>query len=234
MGVEKRALVVEDDARVVALVQRVLEREGFEVHAAHDGEAALNLALDGEYDVIVLDIRIPMMDGLEVVRTLRERDVWTPVVMLTGRSGVTDRVEGLRAGADDYLPKPFAVQELVARVQALVRRGSREGDEATALEVEDLVMDLSRHEVTRAGKEIDLSGQEFDLLELLMRNPGQVLSRTRLFAGAWNGREDAGSNVVDVYIGYLRDKIDRPFDRDSIETVRGVGYRLRSGEEAGT
>lgn len=216
-----RALVVDDDVRIADLVQRVLEREGFEVRVTHDGETGLNVALTDDHDVIILDIRLPRTDGLEGRTDDARARVWTPVLMLTGRIGVTDRVEGLRAGADDYLSKPFAVQELVARVEALVRRSSHEGSGPTTLEVDDLVMDLMRHEVTRAGEKIDLSRQEFDLLELLMRHPGQVMSRGTLFSGAWNGRDVPGSNVVDVYIGYLRDKIDRPFDRESIETVRG-------------
>lgn len=231
LSASARALVVEDSARVARLVERALEREGFEIDMASDGETGLKAALANDYDVILLDVRLPGMDGFEVVRAMRENDAWDPVLMLTGRAGVADRVEGLRSGADDYLPKPFAVQELLARVHALVRRGSLEADDLTVLQVGDLKMDLLHRRVTRDGALIELTPREFELLKLLLRNAGQVMSREVLFAGAWNEPERPESNVVDVYIGYLRDKIDRPFGTQSIETVRGVGYRLQVPDE---
>lgn len=231
MNASTRALVVEDSARVARLVERALEREGFEVDMASDGETGLKAALANDYDVILLDVRLPGMDGFEVVRAMRENGAWDPVLVLTGRAGVADRVEGLRAGADDYLPKPFAVQELLARVHALVRRGSLEADDLTVLQVGNLKMDLLHRRVTRDGVLIELTPREFELLKLLLRNAGQVMSREVLFAGAWNEPEHPESNVVDVYIGYLRDKIDRPFGTRSIETVRGVGYRLQVPDE---
>lgn len=231
LSASARALVVEDSARVARLVERALEREGFEVDMASDGETGLKAALANDYDVILLDVRLPGMDGFEVVRAMRENGTWDPVLVLTGRAGVADRVEGLRAGADDYLPKPFAVQELLARVHALVRRGSLEADDLTVLQVGNLKMDLLHRRVTRDGVLIELTPREFELLKLLLRNAGQVMSREVLFAGAWNEPEHPESNVVDVYIGYLRDKIDRPFGTRSIETVRGVGYRLQVPDE---
>lgn len=230
MSDDEHVLVIEDDPRVASFLRRVLERQDFEVASASDGDTGLESALAGSYDVIVLDSRLPGMDGLELVRTMRERNDRTPVLMLTGRSGVTDRVEGLRAGADDYLPKPFAVEELLARLQALLRRSSST-DAAATLDVNDLHMDLVGRDVSRAGEPIELSRREFDLLEMLMRHPGQVMSRGRLYTGAWKDEADLRSNIVDVYIGYLRDKVDRPFDAHSIETVRGVGYRLRTDRE---
>lgn len=226
----QRALIVEDNPHVASFLRRILEREDLEVASASDGDAGLESALADDYDVIVLDYRLPGIDGLDLVRTLREHDDRTPVLMLTGRSGVTDRVEGLRAGADDYLPKPFAVEELLARVRALLRR-SDPTDAATTLDVNDLHMDLAGRDVARAGEPIDLTQREFDLLELLMRHPGQAMSRSRLYTGAWEDQTGLRSNIVDVYIGYLRDKIDRPFDAHSIETIRGQGYRLRTDRE---
>lgn len=224
----RQMLIIEDDQRIAQLVRRVLEREGFEVDVAWDGPSGLDAVSSGQYAAVILDVRLPGMDGFEIVRTMRERDVWVPVLMLTGRSGVADRVKGLSAGADDYLPKPFAVQELSARIQALTRRGRDDAREMTGLKVDDLHMDLLRREVTRGGTPVDLTPREFDLLELLMRNAGRVMSRGTLFARVWGHQVEQSSNVVDVYVRYVRDKIDRPFDRDSIETVRGAGYRLRT------
>lgn len=230
MSPAQRALVVDDSPRVAQLVRQALEDDGFEVIVASDGESGLETALTEDLDVIVLDVRMLGMDGLEVVRTVREHDIRVPVLILSGRSGVVALVEGLEAGADDYLPKPFAVQELIARVRALVRRGGPD-EELTTVDVGDLHMDLARHEVTRGGVPIRLTPREFDLLEALMRHPGTVMSGGRLYASAWGGLPPPDSNIVAVYIGYLRDKIDRPFDRDSIETVRGIGYRLRAPED---
>lgn len=227
MSDDDRVLVIEDNQRVASLLQRVLEGQGFGVDCASDGDTGLVSALAGGHDLIVLDRHLPGIDGLELVRVMRERKDRTPVLMLTGRSGVTDRVEGLDAGADDYLQKPFAVEELLARVRALLRR-SAPSDDAATLDVNDLHMDLAGRDITRAGEPIELSRREFDLLELLMRHPGDVMSRARLRAGAWKGETDLRSNVVDVYIGYLRDKVDRPYGDHSIETIRGIGYRLRA------
>ena len=227
---DERVLIIEDNEHVASALRRILEEQDFRVDWVSDGDTGLDSVLTGDYDIIVLDRRMPGIDGVELVRTVREHKDHTPVLMLTGRSGVTDRVEGLDAGADDYLPKPFVVEEFVARIQALLRR-SAPGDDAATLDVNDLHMDLAGRDVDRAGEPIDLSQREFDLLELLMRHPGQVMSRARLHAGAWHGDTAARSNIVDVSIGSLRDKIDRPFATDSIETVRGLGYRLRNGPE---
>jgi two-component system OmpR family response regulator len=178
-----------------------------------------------EYDAVVLDLMLPGIDGVEVCRRLRQDDVWTPVLMLTARDAVEDRVAGLDAGADDYLPKPFSFAELLARLRALARRGAAE--RPAVLEVGDLRLDPATRQVWRGETEIQLSGKEFALLETFMRRPGYVLSRYQLLEHAWDYAYDNRSNVVDVYVRYLRDKIDRPFGRDSLETVRGAGYRLK-------
>jgi two-component system OmpR family response regulator len=183
-----------------------------------------------DYDAIVLDVMLPGLSGFDVCRALREQEVWSPVLMLTARDAVEDRVSGLDAGADDYLVKPFAIAELLARLRALTRRGSAE--RPAVLEVGDLSLDPARRIVRRAGTEVQLSAKEFSLLEILMRRPGEVLSRLALIEHAWDFAYETRSNVVDVYVRRLRAKIDRPFGRDSIETVRGVGYRLRDGGNA--
>jgi two-component system OmpR family response regulator len=177
------------------------------------------------YDAIVLDLMLPGLGGLEVLRRLRAKQVWTPVLLLTARDAVADRVDGLDAGADDYLTKPFAFAELLARIRAVARRGPIE--RPSILEVGELRLDPAAHRVWRDATELSLSAREFALLELLMRNVGQALSRTQLLDGAWDMSFERKSNVVDVYMRYLREKVDRPFGRDSIETVRGIGYRLR-------
>jgi two-component system, OmpR family, response regulator len=221
-----RVLVVEDEPKMAGLVQRGLEEEGIAVDVAGRGEDAVWMAGSTEYDAVVLDVMLPGVDGFEVCRRLRGDEVWTPVLMLTARDAVEDRVTGLDGGADDYLVKPFAFDELLARIRALVRRGTAE--RPAVLEVGDLQLDPSTHEASRGGVEIALSQKEFALLETLMRRPGQVLSRLQLLDHAWDGAYENRSNVVDVYVRYLREKIDRPFGADSIETVRGVGYRLRA------
>jgi two-component system OmpR family response regulator len=221
-----RVLVVEDETKMASLLRRALEREGYAVDVAGAGEDALWLGTENDYDAVVLDVMIPPPDGFEVCRTLRERGRWAPVLLLTARDGVEDRVAGLDAGADDYLAKPFSFAELYARLRALTRRGARE--RPTTLQVTDLTLDPAAHTVRRNGTSIDLSPKEFALLELFMRHPGEVLSRTRMLEHVWDFAYDGTSNVVDVYVRYLREKIDRPYGRDSIETVRGVGYRLRS------
>ncbi|MBD0317041.1 MAG: response regulator transcription factor [Thermoleophilia bacterium] len=220
-----RILVVEDEVKMASLLRRGFFEEGHAPDIARTGEEALRLARAVEYDAIVLDVMLPGLDGIEVCRVLRASDVWSPVLMLTARDGVEDRVAGLDAGADDYLPKPFSFAELLARVRALARRGSAE--RPAVLAVHDLRLDPATRRVWRGDAEIRLSTKEFALLETFMRRPGRVLSRYELLEHAWDYAYENRSNVVDVYVRYLRRKIDRPFGRDSLETVRGVGYRLR-------
>ncbi len=221
-----RVLVVEDEVKMAALVRRGLEREGYAVDVAADGPEALWSAREREYDAIVLDAMIPEPDGFAVCRTLRDEGRWAPVLILTARDSVEDRVRGLDAGADDYLTKPFAFEELFARLRALTRRGPVE--RPIVLTVGDLMLDPVTRTVRRGDQRVDLSAKEFALLEFLMRHPDEVLTRTRIIEHVWDFAYEGGSNVVDVYVRYLREKIDRPFGRADIETVRGVGYRLRS------
>jgi len=220
-----RVLVVEDEPRMAGVIRRSLAKEGIGVDLAGEAEEALWLAQSVDYDVIVLDVMLPGRDGFELCRALRHQDVWSPVLMLTARDAVLDRVEGLDSGADDYLVKPFALAELLARLRSLTRR--RLPERPSLLEVGDLCLDPARRQARRGGVEIPLSGKEFALLETFMRRPGQVLSRLQLIELTWDFAYEARSNVVDVYVRRLRDKIDRPFGRGSLETVRGVGYRLR-------
>jgi DNA-binding response OmpR family regulator len=218
-------LVVEDERRLGQVIRKVLEEEGHTVDLAYDGEDGLAMAADGSHDVIVLDILLPGIDGLDVCRTLRANRVDTPVLLLTALDAVEDRVRGLDAGADDYLPKPFAFQELLARLRALGRRRvqAREPDQ---LQVADLVLDLRRRRAQRAGKAIDLSPREFALLEFLMRNEGRVVTRTQILDHVWGYEYSPDSNLVDVYVTYLRRKVDRGHERKLIRTVRGAGYAL--------
>jgi two-component system, OmpR family, response regulator len=220
-----RILIVEDELKMASLLRRGLLEEGHAVDVARTGHEALVNARAVDYDAVVLDLMLPGLDGIEVCRRLRQDGVWAPVLMLTARDAVEDRVAGLDAGADDYLPKPFAFAELLARLRALVRRGGPE--RPAVLEVGDLRLDPATRQAWRGETEIRLSGKEFALLETFMRRPGQVLSRYQLVEHAWDYAYEHRSNVVDVYIRYLRDKVDRPFGRESLETVRGVGYRLR-------
>jgi two-component system, OmpR family, response regulator len=220
-----RILVVEDDAKMAGLLRRGLLEEGHAADVAQVGDDALWMARAVEYDAIVLDLLLPGIDGFEVCRRLREGGVWSPVLMLTARDSVEDRVAGLDAGADDYLPKPFSFAELLARLRALTRRGSPE--RPAVLEVGDLRLDPATREVWRGDAEIQLSAKEFAILETFMRRPGDVLSRHQLLEHAWDYAYEQRSNVVDVYVRYLREKIDRPFGVETIETVRGTGYRLR-------
>jgi two-component system, OmpR family, response regulator len=220
-----RILVVEDDPKMAGLLRRGLVEEGHAPDVALVGDDALWMARAVDYDAIVLDLLLPGINGIEVCRRLREGGVWSPILMLTARDGVEDRVAGLDAGADDYLPKPFSFSELLARLRALVRRGSPE--RPALLEVGDLRLDPAGRQVWRGDAEIHLSAKEFALLETFMRRPGEVLSRDLLLERAWDYAYENRSNVVDVYVRYLREKIDRPFARDSLETVRGIGYRLR-------
>ena len=206
------------------LLEAALQREGHAVDRVGNGRDALWMATECDYDAIVLDVMIPSPDGFEVCRTLRDRGRWAPILLLTARDGVADRVNGLDAGADDYLPKPFSFEELSARLRALRRRGVSE--RPTQLVVGDLTLDPATRRVTRAGTVVKISPKAFSLLELFMRRPGEVLSRAVMLDHAWDFAYEGDSNVVDVYIRDLRDKIDRPFGRESIETVWGVGYRL--------
>lgn len=221
-----RLLVVEDEVKMAGLLKRGLEEEGYAVDTAPDGEQAVWLGTENPYDAIILDLMLPDLDGFEVCRRLRAAGRWSPVLMLTARDAVNDRVAGLDAGADDYLTKPFSFAELLARVRALLRRGDSE--RPAVLRVGDLELDPAGHSVSRAGVPIDLTTKEFALLEYFMRHPGRVLSRSVLIEHVWDFAYDGGSNVVDVYVRYLRQKIDRPFRRESIETVRGAGYRFRN------
>jgi two-component system OmpR family response regulator len=220
-----RVLIVEDDPRMARLLERGLTGDGMTVRVERSAEAATAAAGEGEYDAILLDVMLPDGDGFEVCRSLRASSIWAPVLMLTARSGVEDRVAGLDGGADDYMAKPFAFDELLARLRALARRGPVE--RPTVLEVGDLCLDPATHEAWRGGTPIILSAREMALFETFMRRPGRVLSRAWLLEHAWPDHIIERSNVVEVYIRYLRDKIDRPFGVSSIETVRGVGYRLR-------
>jgi two-component system OmpR family response regulator len=220
-----RILVVEDELKMASLLRRGLAEEGHAVDLARSGNDAVWMAQATEYDAIVLDLMLPGVDGIEVCRRVRESGVWAPVLMLTARDAVADRVAGLDAGADDYLPKPFSFAELLARLRALARRGAVE--RPAVLEVGDLRLDPATHQTWRGATEIHLSAKEFALLETFMRRPGHVLSRLQLLEHAWDYAYENRSNVVDVYVRYLRDKIDRPFGRASLETVRGAGYRLR-------
>jgi two-component system OmpR family response regulator len=221
-----RLLVVEDDLKMAALVRRGLVEDGAAVDVARTGEDALWMAAAAPYDAIVLDVMLPGIDGFETCRRLRADGVWTPVLLLTARDAVEDRVAGLDGGADDYVAKPFSFAELSARLRALVRRGAKE--RPALLEAGDLRLDPATRRAWRGDQAIDLSTKEFALLEAFMRRPGDVLSRLDLLEHAWDYGYENRSNVIDVYVRYLREKIDRPFGVKSIETVRGAGYRLRS------
>lgn len=224
-----RVLVAEDQAKMASLLKRGLEADGYAVDVAVDGEDALWYGTEWDYDAIVLDVGLPHRDGIEVCRLLRDRGRWAPVLMLTVRDTVEDRVAGLDCGADDYLTKPFDFDELLARLRALTRRTP--APRPAVIEWGDLRLDPATKTLTRAGTPIDLSPKEFALLHLLMTRGEMVTSRTEILDHVWDFAYDGTSNVVDVYIRYLRNKIDRPFSRDTIETVRGEGYRLRPDEE---
>ena len=213
---------------MASLIRRGLSDEGIAVDLAGRGEDALWRAGATDYDAIVLDVMLPGIDGFETCGRLRRQGVWAPVLMLTARDAVEDRVAGLDGGADDYLTKPFSFAELLARLRALARRGAAE--RPAVLQAGDLVLDPAARRVYRGDTEIELSAKEFALLELFMRRPDEVLTRFQLLEGAWDYEYENRSNVIDVYVGYLRQKIDRPFDRGSLETVRGAGYRLRSDD----
>ena len=221
-----RALIIEDDRTIADFVARGLRESGFAVDQAADGEEGLEAALQHPYDVAIVDLMLPRLDGLAVIDALRRRGRTTPVLILSARRSVDDRVRGLQAGGDDYLTKPFAFAELLARVQALVRRASLT-PEPTTLTVDDLSLDLLTRKVVRSGASIDLRPREFALLEYLMRNAGKVVSKTMILSHVWDYSFDPQTNIVDVLVSRLRDKIDRPFETKRLQTVRGVGYVLR-------
>jgi two-component system OmpR family response regulator len=225
-----RVLIVEDELKMASLVRRGLVEEGHAADVTPSGEDAVWMAQAHPYDAIVLDVMLPGLSGFETCRRLRNEGIWAPVLMLTARDGVDDRVAGLDVGADDYLTKPFSFAELLARLRALARRGAVE--RPTTLTVGDLKLDPAARRAWRGETEIRLSPKEFALLEAFMRRPGQVLSRLQLLEHAWDFAYENRSNVVDVYVRYLREKLDRPFETESIETVRGVGYRLREDSGA--
>jgi two-component system OmpR family response regulator len=219
-----RLLVVDDDAKLSRAVGRGLRAEGYAVDVVDDGEAALMQAAVWDYDAIVLDVMLPRRDGFEVCRVLRERGCWAPVLMLTARGQVSDRIEGLDVGADDYLAKPFDFGELLARLRALTRRAPPE--RPSRLEVGDLVVDPATHEVRRLGESVELTAREFSVLEYLARHPGEVISRAKLLEHVWDENYLGSTNIVDQYVGALRRKLEQPFGRPLIRTVRGVGFRL--------
>jgi two-component system OmpR family response regulator len=221
-----RALVVEDDASIAEFVVRGLREAGFVVDHELDGEAALAAAMRAPYDVAIVDLMLPRRDGLSLIEEIRRRGVSTPVLILSARRTVDERVRGLQSGGDDYLTKPFAFAELIARVQALMRRATRAPD-PTTLTVDDVVLDLLSRRVTRAGTPIELRPREFTLLEFLMRNAGKVVSKTMILSHVWEYNFDPQTNVVDVLVSRLREKLDRPFEKKLLHTVRGVGYVLR-------
>ena len=218
-------LVVEDEKKVASFVRRGLEAEHYEVDVVYDGETGLSRALTSEYDLVILDVMLPGRNGLDVVRELRARGRSVPILLLTARAGLSDKVSGLDLGADDYLTKPFAFDELLARIRALLRRGAPAAP--PVLSVADLTLDPATHSVTRAGQTIDLSPREYALLEFFMRNRGRVLSRTLIAQHVWGIDFDTFTNVIDVYVNYLRRKIDAGFEPKLLHTVRGVGYVLK-------
>ena len=220
-----RILVVEDETKVASFIQRGLEGEGFTVDLAHDGETGVEMGAAANYDLILMDIMLPKMDGLEAIQALRAKDVAAPVLCLTAKDTVDDIVAGLDSGSDDYLTKPFAFAELLARVRALVRRGTQErGAEITYA---DLRLDPVAHKVWRSDEEIDLTAKEYALLEFFMRNPETTLTRTMIAEHVWDYTFDSFTNIIDVYVNYLRKKVDRDYSKKLIHTVRGIGYVLK-------
>lgn len=218
-----RILVVEDEAAVSSFLLEGLRAEKFIVDLAEDGHAALDLMTGNAYGLLILDLNLPLMDGIGVLSRIRQKGFATPVIVLTARSSVEDRVKGLEAGADDYLVKPFSFEELLARIRALLRRG---GAAPSTLRVGDLELDQVRHKVFRGGRPVELTQREFAVLQCLMENVGHPVTRSMLFERVWNSRDEGLTNLIDVYMNYLRAKIDRDFERKLIRTVRGVGYML--------
>jgi DNA-binding response OmpR family regulator len=219
-----KVLVVEDEVRLAQALRRGLQAEGFTVDLAHDGEDGLHLALEGDYSAIVLDVMLPRLSGYRVCQALRAAENWVPVLMLSAKDGEYDEADGLDIGADDYLTKPFSYVVLVAHLRALLRRGAP--DRPAVLAAGDLTLDPASRAVHRDGTEISLTPREFSLLEFLMRRRGEVVAKTQILSNVWDSAYDGDPNVVEVYVGYLRRKVDAPFGRRSIETVRGAGYRL--------
>lgn len=219
-----RVLVIEDEKRVAGFMQRSLSEAGYAVDCAYDGEEGLHLAQANSYDAIILDLMLPKRDGLSLLKFLRERGMATPVLAVTAKGTVRDRVMGLNGGCDDYLVKPFSIAELIARVRSLLRRGT---PQTATLHVDDLALDVMAHRVTRAGKPVELTPKEFALLEYLMRNAGQVLTKTMIEQHVWNYDFDSGTNLVEVHLSHLRAKIDRGHRSPLVDTVRGVGYLLK-------
>jgi DNA-binding response OmpR family regulator len=221
-----RVLVIEDEAKVASFIKRALEEESYAVDLAADGQQGLDLALAGTYDLIVIDLMLPTLPGLEVLRRMRREKVSAPVLILTAQSQVDQKVKGLDAGADDYLTKPFVIDELLARVRALLRRGT--ADTPGVLQIDDLILNPATREVTRNGQRIDLTLKEYGLLEYFMRHAGRVLTRPMISEHVWNQDFDTFTNVIDVYVNYLRNKIDRGRSRKLIHTIRGSGYMLKA------
>jgi heavy metal response regulator len=222
-----RVLVVEDEKKVARFIQQGLEEEHYAVDVAHDGERGLQMAEAENYDLLILDVMLPKMSGIELVKTLRAKPKTTPVLLLTAKTATEDKVAGLDSGADDYLTKPFAFEELLARVRSLLRRGSFE--KSIILKVADLELDTVKHKAKRGGKTIELTAKEYSLLEYLMRNKDRVLSRTIISEHIWDYNFDTGTNIIDVYVNHLRNKIDEGFELKLIHTVRGVGYVMKEG-----
>ena len=220
-----RLLIVEDEKNLNRIMTKRLEKEGYSVDSCFDGEEALSFLEMGEFDAVIMDIMMPRISGIEVLRSMRVEKNSTPVLLLTAKDSIEDRVLGLDAGADDYLVKPFAFEELSARIRALLRKAS--GNSTNRFEIADLTLDISTHTVRRGNTEIPLSAKEFDILEYMIRNKGIVLSREKIENHVWNFDYSGGTNVIDVYIRYLRKKIDDPFDLKLIHTIRGTGYVLR-------
>ncbi len=220
-----RILIVEDEKKVAAFIKKGLEEETYAVDVAYDGEEGLFLASESQFDLVILDLMLPKINGLEVLTKLREKKVVTPIILLTAKDSVEDKVTGLNKGADDYLTKPFAFSELLARVRSLLRRGT--GDTKTLLKVGDLTLDLVSHKVQRDDDEMELTGKEYSLLEYFMRNEGKVLTRTMIAEHVWDYNFDTFTNVIDVYINHLRKKIDKDYPKKLLHTLRGVGYVMR-------
>ena len=219
-----RILIVEDEKKVAGFIKKGLEEELYAVDVSHDGEEGLAMAVDNPYDLIVLDIMLPKLGGLEILSQLRSKKINIPIILLTAKDSIEDKVAGLNGGADDYLTKPFAFSELLARVRSLLRRGT---DAKTVLQVADLTLDLVRHKVRRSSESIDLTGKEYSLLEYFMRNPGKVLTRTMIAEHVWDYNFDTFTNVIDVYVNHLRKKIDKNFTKKLLHTLRGVGYVMK-------